>query len=155
MKTWKTTGTVLSIILILGVLLASCNQKPAQSAVPGAAQNAAPSAAPTVAYDPAKTYASFLVVNTAIGKNSLESMKRHSTDEQYEIGPIEYYDPGSKDFESILRKLTVSTQVKLVWIISSVWDIPDIKTAMTKIDYKGAYRYVPISDQTGAIKIQQ
>jgi predicted small secreted protein len=139
MKTWKTAGTILCAILISSVLLASCNQKPVQG----------------IAYDPTKKYAAFLVLNTAVGKNALENMKIHSAEEQYEIGPVEYYDPGSKDFESILRKLTVNQQVKLVWIISSLWDVADIKTAMTKIDYKGPYRYVPITDQTGAIKIDQ
>jgi hypothetical protein len=139
MKTWKTAGAVFSAMLILGALLASCSQKPVQGFV----------------YDPAKNYAAFLVINTPVGKTALESMKKHSTAEQYEIGPVEYYEPGSKDFESILRKLTVSKQVKLVWIISSLWDVADIKAAMAKVDYKGPYRYAPITDQTGAIKIDQ
>lgn len=136
---WKTAGIVFSALLVSAVSLVSCSPKPVQN----------------TSYDPSKNYAAFLVVNTAVGKSVLESMKTHSTEEQYEIGPVEYYNPGSKDFESILRKLTVSSQVKLIWVISSVWDIADIKTAMAKIDYKGTYRYAPISDQNGAIKIQQ
>jgi hypothetical protein len=72
-----------------------------------------------------------------------------------EIGPIEYYNPGNKDFGPILIKLTASKRVTVVWIIASLWDINDIKTSMEKIEYKGPYRYVPISDQDGAIKIQQ
>jgi hypothetical protein len=139
MKTWKTAGIICSAILILAVSLAACSQKPGQG----------------ITYDPSKNYAAFLVINNAIGKNVLESMKKHSLEEQFVIGPIEYYEPGAKDFESILRRLTVSKQVKLVWIISSVWDVADIKAAMTKIDYKGPYRYAPLTDQTGALKIQQ
>ena len=106
-------------------------------------------------YDPAKKYASFLVLNTDIGKSSLETMKKRSTGEGLEIGPIEYYTSGNKDFEPILKKLTVSKQVTVVWIIASLWDINEIKTSMEKIEYKGPYRYVPITDKDGAIKIQQ
>lgn len=105
-------------------------------------------------YDPAKSYAAFLVLNTDVGKASLETMKKHSSEENLEIGPIEYYNAGTTDFEPILKKLTLSKQVTVVWVIASVWDINNIKKPMDKIDYKGPYRYVPVSDQTGAIKIQ-
>ena len=106
-------------------------------------------------YDPAKNYASFLVLNNDIGKSSLETMEMRSTGEGLEIGPIEYYTAGTKDYELTLKKLTASKQVTVVWIIASLWDINTIKDSMSKIEYKGAYRYVPISDQAGAIKIQQ
>jgi hypothetical protein len=106
-------------------------------------------------YDPAKSYASFLVLNNDVGKSSLDTMKKRSTGEGLEIGPIEYYSSGNKDFEPILKKLTVSKQVTVVWIIASLWDINPIKDSMSKIEYRGAYRYVPISDTEGAIKIQQ
>jgi len=139
MKYWKRRCITCAIILIAASSIVSCSQKSNQS----------------IYYDPAKNYAAFLVINSPIGKNALESMKQHSIDEKYEIGPVELYDPGAKDFESILRRLTASKQVQLVWIISSVWDIPEIKTAMTKVEYKGLYRYAPISDQTGQIKIRQ
>jgi len=129
---------VLVIAVALAAGLAACS-KPADQGIN---------------YDPAKNYASFLVLNTDIGKSSLETMKIRSTGEGLEIGPIEYYATGTKDFEPALKKLTVSKQVTVVWIIASLWDINTIKDSMTKIEYKGAYRYVPISDQTGAIKIQ-
>ena len=140
MKYWKRTCITCAIVSMVALSFISCYQKPSQS---------------VFYYDPSKNYAAFLVLNTAIGKNALESMKQHSIDEKYEIGPVEFYDPGTKDFESILRKLTANKQVQLVWIISSVWDIPAIKTAMTKVEYKGPYRYAPISDQAGQIKIDQ
>jgi hypothetical protein len=108
-----------------------------------------------ITYDPAKNYAAFLVLNTDVGKASLETMKKRSTDEGLEIGPIEYYTAGAKDYELILKKLTVSKQVTVVWIIASLWDINDMKTSMEKIEYRGPYRYVPISDQSGALKIPQ
>jgi hypothetical protein len=111
-------------------------------------------AAPVINYDPARNYASFLVLNTDTGKSSLATMQKRSTDEGLEIGPIEYYTTGNKEFGPILTKLTASKQVTVVWIIASLWDINDIKASMEKIEYKGPYRYVPISDQAGAIKIQ-
>jgi hypothetical protein len=107
-----------------------------------------------ITYDPAKNYAAFLVLNNDTGKASLATMQQRSAGDKLEIGPIEYYTAGTKDFEPALKKLTVSKQVTVVWIIASLWDINTIKDSMAKIEYKGAYRYVPISDQTGAIKIQ-
>lgn len=106
-------------------------------------------------YDPAKNYASFLVLNNDVGKASLATMQQRSSGDKLEIGPIEYYTAGTKDFEPALKKLTASKQVTVVWIIASLWDINTIKDAMAKIEYNGAYRYVPITDQQGAIKIQQ
>jgi hypothetical protein len=106
-------------------------------------------------YDPAKNYATFLVLDNDTGRSSLATMRQRSTGEGLEIGPIEYYKQGAKDFAPVLKKLTASKQVTVVWIISSLWDIPEIKNGMTGLEYSGAYRYVPISEGTGAIKIQQ
>jgi hypothetical protein len=108
-----------------------------------------------ITYDPAKNYAAFLVLNTDVGKSSLATMQQRSITEGWEIGPVEYYTTGAKDYELILKKLTASKQVTVVWVIASLWDINDIKASMAKIDYAGPFRYVPISDQEGAIKIQQ
>jgi hypothetical protein len=105
-------------------------------------------------YDPSKNYAAFLVLDNDTGRSSLATMKQHSADEKLEIGPIEFYKTGTKDFSPILKKLTASKQVTVVWIISSVWDVPDIKKGMEGLEYVGPYRYVPIAQGTGAIKIQ-
>ena len=109
---------------------------------------------PKITYDPNKSYAAFLVLEGAAGKTSLENMKQHTLQESMEIGPIEYYSPGTTDFEPILTRLTASKQVKLVWIISNVLDVPQIKTAMSKIVYAGAYRYSPIMNGN-PVKINQ
>jgi len=106
-------------------------------------------------YDPSKNYASFLVLDNETGRNSLAVMKQRSAGEGWEIGPIEYYKQGTKDFAPMLKKLTSSEQVTVVWIISSIWDIPDIKKSMEGLEYIGPYRYVPISEEAGPIKIQQ
>jgi hypothetical protein len=105
-------------------------------------------------YDPSKNYATFLVLDNDTGRSSLATMQQRSTGEGLEIGPVEFYKQGAKDFGPVLKKLTASKQVTVVWIISSIWDINEIKNGMTDLEYTGAYRYVPISDGTGAIKIQ-
>jgi len=105
-------------------------------------------------YDSSKSYASFLVLDNETAKNSLALMKQRSIGEGYEIGPVEYYKQGTKDFAPILKELTSSKQVVVVWIISSVWDIPDIKKGMEGLEYVGPFRYVPISEESGPIKIQ-
>jgi len=106
-------------------------------------------------YDPSKNYASFLVLDNETGKDSLALMKQRSIGEGYEVGPVEYYKQGTKDFAPILKKLTASKQVAVVWIISSIWDVNDIKKGMEGLDYSGPFRYVPISEGAGAIKIQE
>ena len=93
-------------------------------------------------YDPAKNYAAFLVPNTDFGKASLETMKKQIAADGLEIGPIEYYAIGTKDFEPVLKKLTASHQVTVVCInFSSITDISNIKQSMVNLEYKGSYRY--------------
>jgi hypothetical protein len=121
-----------SIYTALVLLLLSCA---ACSLLPGQA----------FTYDPSKSYASFLVLDNETGRSILAMMKQRSVGEGYEIGPIEYYKQGTKDFAPMLKKLTGSKQVTTVWVISSVWDIPDIKKGMEGLDYSGPFRYVPIS----------
>lgn len=110
---------------------------------------------PAFVYDPAKTYAAFLVVDSDYGRVALEKMKENSLRENLEIGRIEYYKPGTQEFGLILSRLTESQQVKVVWIIAAINDINNIKAGQALLeDYKGSYRYVPIADQTGPIKLQ-
>ena len=59
-----------------------------------------------VTYDPNKTYAAFLVVDSDAGRASLQSMKQHTLNQNLEIGPIEYYNPGTTDFVPALTRLT-------------------------------------------------
>lgn len=82
-------------------------------------------------------------------------MQQRSIGEGWEIGPIEFYKQGARDFAPMLKKLTASKQVTVVWIISSIWDIPDIKKGMEGLEYAGPFRYVPISEGMGAIKMPQ
>jgi hypothetical protein len=111
--------------------------------------------APGITYDPSKNYAAFLVIDNDMGRSSLATMQQRSTGEGLEIGPIEFYKQGAKDFGPVLKKLTASKQVTVVWIIASVLDINEIKNGMTVLDYTGAFRYVPLMEGTGPIKMQQ
>jgi hypothetical protein len=135
----KLLFSAFSAAVLLALMCLSCSLLPGQG----------------VTYDPSKNYAAFLVLDNDTGRSSLATMKQRSTGEGFEIGPIEYYKQGAKDFAPVLKKLTASKQVTLVWIISSLWDIPEIKKGMEGLDYAGPFRYVPISEGTGAIKIQQ
>lgn len=121
--TWITVAALCSGLLI------SCS---------GSANN-------TPVYDPAKRYAAFLVLDSEGGTNTLAGVKQRTITDGYEIGPTEYYKSGNKDFEPVLRKLTPSPQIEILWIVSSVMDIPDIQKALTKIEYKGTIRYMPVS----------
>jgi len=128
-----------SVVILIALVFVACSWLPGQG----------------FNYDPSKNYATFLVLDNDVGRSSLATMKQHSTSEGLEIGPVEYYKQGTKDFAPILKKLTSSKQVTVVWIISSLWDVPDIKKGMEGLEYGGPFRYVPISSDTGAIKIQQ
>ncbi len=103
----------------------------------------------TATYDPAKSYAAFLILDSANGRNILDNLKERSLGEGYVIGPIEYYKLGSKDFDPIVKKLIPGTQVKLIWIASSLMDIPDIQKAIAKTEYKGTIRYMPATQSVG------
>ncbi len=123
----------LSLILIVSFLLVSCIQLPGQTAT----------------YDPAKKYAAFLVVNHPSSGDVLSNIKQRSISEGYEIGPIEYYNPGTKDFEPIIRKLTPDKQITLIWVAGSIMDSPDIQKAIARVEYKGGIRYMPVTGAVG------
>jgi hypothetical protein len=121
--------TFITVVALCFGLLISCT---------GTANN-------TPAYDPAKKYAAFLVLDSEGGNNTLASIKQRTLTEGYEIGPIEYYKSGNKDFEPVLKKLTPAPQIEVLWIVSSIMDIPEIQKAFAKMEYKGTIRYMPVS----------
>ncbi len=101
-------------------------------------------------YDPARNYAAFLAPNSDFGKASVEAMKVKVAGEGLEIGPVEYYTPGTKDFAPALKKLTASKQVTVVCInFSSITDISNIKQSMAGLDYTGSYRYTTEQTKLG------
>jgi hypothetical protein len=135
---FKHSGFIFTALVMLLLSLAACSLLPGQG----------------FAFDPSKQYASFLVIDNEMGRSSLAAMKQRSTGEGYEIGPVEFYKQGTTDFAPMLKKITGSKQVAVVWIISSLWDVNNIKSGMEGLDYSGPYRYVPISEESGPIKIQ-
>ena len=121
--TWITLAALFSGLLI------SCS---------GSANN-------TPVYDPAKKYAAFLVLDSEGGTNTLTGVKQRTLTEGYEIGPIEYYKSGNKDFEPVLKKLTQNPQIKIIWFVGSLGDIVEVQKAKTKIEYNGEIRYKTLS----------
>jgi hypothetical protein len=122
----KSLYIILALAVALAAGLAACS-KPAD---------------PGITYDPGKSYAAFLAPNSDTGKASLEAMKKQCTADGLEIGPIEYYTAGTKDFGPALKKLTASKQITVVCInFSSIMDISNIKQSMVNLDYTGAFRY--------------
>ena len=121
------------LLFIIPLLLISCSQV----------------LTPATGYDPAKNYAAFLVLNSSSGKNILETIKQRSIGEKYEIGPVEFYNTGTTNFEPLIKKLTPSKQITLLWIASTLSDVPAIQKAIAAAEYKGMLRYMPVSSATG------
>lgn len=99
-------------------------------------------------YDINKEYAAFLVVNYPQSTDILNTAKDKSVGEGYEIGPVVFYEPGTTDFTYKIKQLIPSKQISLIWIISSLFDVPNIQKALTGAEYKGYVRYMPVSGQT-------
>jgi len=95
-------------------------------------------------YDPTRYYATFLVINTESGKSALEKMKLQSVADNMTIGPVEYYTPGSYNYEPLIRKLTQNKQVRLLWLIAPMREVIEMQNIANKIEFKGAVRYMPI-----------
>ncbi|MBN1374849.1 MAG: hypothetical protein JXA01_01700 [Dehalococcoidia bacterium] len=102
----------------------------------------------TVSYDPAKKYAAFAVINIPASESILATAKQQSTADGFEIGPIEYYSTQTTNFDSVVKKLTVSQQITLIWIIGGVMDVPAIRKSTAKFGYAGGYRFMPVQGQT-------
>jgi hypothetical protein len=117
-----------AIMIITSILLASCSPQTAQK----------------TAYDPSKNYAAFLVLENPNSAGVLKSIKSRSTDSGYELGPVEYYRPGTNDFEPVLKKLTPSKQITLLWVAGNIMDTPNIQKGLAKVQYKGEVRYMPV-----------
>jgi hypothetical protein len=143
----KKSYTLQFCLLTAMTLIATACASPATtSSVPSGNRPATtdPVAGQNTQYDLSKQYVAFLVVNTPVGKSTLDGAKQRAAEESYEIGPVAYYNPGTTNFELLASKLTASGQVKLVWIIGSASDISGIKSALTKVSYQGACRFAVI-----------
>jgi hypothetical protein len=100
---------------------------------------------PAPQYDPAKNYAAYLVVNTPQSADALKAAKQLSAKDNYEIGPIVYYEPGTQDFSPFVKQLTPSKQVSLIWIVGSLLDTPNIQKALAAAEIKAFLRYMPVT----------
>jgi hypothetical protein len=128
----KSTTFLILTVCIIGTLMASCSTPVAQQPV----------------YDTSKIYAAFLVLNSPNWTGALDDIKNISVADGFEIGPMEYYNAGTVDFEPILKKLTPSKQVTLIWVAGNIMDVPNIQKAISKVSFKGQIRYAkPIAGQ--------
>ena len=100
-----------------------------------------------ITYDPAKKYAAFAVVNLPASASILDTSKRQSATDGLEIGPIEYYNSQTNDFDPIVQKLTVSKQITVIWVLGGVMDVPAIRKSAAKFGYAGGFRFMPVSGQ--------
>jgi hypothetical protein len=96
-------------------------------------------------YDPAKNYSAFLVVNTPASAGALTAAKQKATGDGYEIGPVVYYEPGTRDFTEQVKKLLPGKQVQVIWVSGSLLDTPDIQKALIAAQYKGQIKYMPVT----------
>jgi hypothetical protein len=120
-------STVVTVLIALPIVLSSsCSSVPVK--------------APE--YDPNKNYAAFLMVDSESGRATLLSSKQRALGEGYLPGPVEFYKPGTQDFEPVLKKLYVGPQIKLIWTDISPLGFPDIRSKLEKLGYKGQVRLV-------------
>jgi len=117
------------VICAMAVVLTSCSSQAAQ----------------TTNYDPAKKYAAFIVMNSPNSAAVLDNAKQQSTADGYENGPVEYYTPPAKDFDPIVKKVTPSKQITLIWVIGNLMDVPAVRKSATNLGFKGTTRFMPLS----------
>jgi hypothetical protein len=98
-----------------------------------------------IQYDSTKYYASFLVLNSPYSAKILDNIKQISIADGYEIGQIEYYNSGIKDFAPVLKKLTGNKQVTLLWVASGLIETREVQKGLAAIDFKGSVRYMPVT----------
>jgi hypothetical protein len=122
--------TALSLAIFLPACSAPASQSP-QSAT----------------YDPSKKYAAFAVVNSPSSAAILETAKRQSGADGLEIGPIEYYNGSTTNFDTIVQKLTVSKQIIVIWVLGGVVDVPAVRKSAAKFGFSGGFRFMPVSGQ--------
>ncbi len=102
----------------------------------------------STSYDPAKRYAAFAVVNLPASAGILANAKQQSTADGLEIGPIEYYSPQTTDFDPVVKKLTVSKQITVIWVVGGLMDVPTVRKSAAKFGFTGGFRFMPVSSQT-------
>lgn len=102
-------------------------------------------AAQTTNYDPNKKYAAFIVMNDPSSAAALANAKQQSMADGYENGPVEYYSLPAKGFDTIVKKVTPSKQITLIWVIGNLMDMPTIRKSAESFGYKGTLRYFPLS----------
>lgn len=109
-------------------------------------------AAQTTSYDPNKQYAAFIVMSSPASAASLANAQRQSTADGYENGPVEYYSLPTKDFDPIVKKVTPSTQITLIWVIGNLMDVPTVRKSAATLGFKGTFRFMPLSGAVAPVQ---
>jgi hypothetical protein len=123
-------------ICVLGGMLFACSTPAAQ----------------TTSYDPNKKYAAFIVMNSPTSPAALANAKQQSMADGYENGPVEYYDPPAKGFDTIVKKVTPSKQITLIWVIGNLMDMPTIRKSAEGLGFKGTFRFFPLSGAVSPVQ---
>ncbi|GEM_PF-618736 len=105
----------------------------------------------TETFNPSKTYQGALAINLPATDGILAEIRQRATADGEELGPVEYYEPGEKDFEPIIAKLMSRAKIDVLWIAGGIMDIPNIQKAVVTAGYTGQTRLKPVS---GAVPFQ-
>ncbi len=125
MKPQHLISVLMLIVVLLSSVLLSCG--------PG-----------KVTYDPAKTYAAVIAIDLPAARTTLDDIRQKSSAEGFDVGPVEYYQPGQEDFVPIIKRLTSEATIGMLWIASGLEDIPGIQAAVAKAGYTGQVRLMPV-----------
>jgi hypothetical protein len=98
-----------------------------------------------VTYDPAKSYAAVIAIDLPAAHAAVDDIRQKSAVDGFEVGPVEYYQPGDADFVTHINKITSQAHVSLLWIAGGIEDIPHIQEALASAGYAGQTRLMPVS----------
>jgi hypothetical protein len=92
--------------------------------------------------DPSKTYAAFIVQNSPNAQSAIDKAIFQLKNDGIEIGPMEYYNAGTKDFVPIVKKLILGKQITCIFIIGNIMDMPSIRTSAKQAGFAGEFRFL-------------
>ncbi|MGA2367647.1 MAG: hypothetical protein ABSF74_03615 [Dehalococcoidia bacterium] len=127
MKPRNTASILVLTIVLLSAITMSCAAKP------------------QVTYDPNKSYAAVIAIDLPSARATIDDIRQKSAVDGFEVGPVEFYQPGDADFITHINKITSQAHVALLWIASGIEDVPGIQEALVNAGYSGQTRLVPVS----------
>ena len=95
--------------------------------------------------DPSKKYAAFLVMSSPNSALALASAQNQTERDLLVTGPIDYYDPATKNFDAYAKKMAAMKQVTCIFLVGSLFDLPVLRKSAQQAGFKGEIRFLPIS----------